>query len=278
MQKGAKRSILQKVVRKRRGGGPKTARGKAQSSRNSLLHGLNTINRNNVAYSQEIFEIANAMCDEEKDPILYEKAIAVAECDLLIAQVRSYRSSLIERMMMDANSLPITKHYIEWKARAEFGRRAARRRAFNEFVMMNEIWKTGKHRGFFVTTSYQGEGAPLTRDQLGYAISMANPAAKKRVNSPRITQVAPTVSRNMAGICEKQSGHKPGFCHDYGDGSGPHRHEFARLFNELNGQPDYYHYKEHLSFIQSKDVAWQNELRIISNFSWLHQSRDSDAA
>ena len=104
---------------KKRTGGPKTAGGKLRSSRNALRHGLTTISRLNRAFAPNIIEIAKAMCGDDQDPLLYDKALLVAECDVLLAQVRTYRMALIERVI-DPESFPTTKRRTEWKNRAGF--------------------------------------------------------------------------------------------------------------------------------------------------------------
>ena len=72
---------------KKRAGGPKTAGGKVRSSRNAVRHGLTTISRHNRAFAPNIVEIAKAMCSDDQDPLLYDKALLVAECDVLLAEV-----------------------------------------------------------------------------------------------------------------------------------------------------------------------------------------------
>jgi hypothetical protein len=104
-----------------KGGGPKTAGGKARSSRNALRHGLTTISRHDSAWAPQIVEIAKAMCGKKQDPLLYYKALLVAECDVLLAQVRSYRTALMERVI-DPSSLPTTKKRTEWKNRRDFSK------------------------------------------------------------------------------------------------------------------------------------------------------------
>jgi hypothetical protein len=104
--------------RKPRGGGPKTAGGRARSSRNAFRHGLTTITLSNPAYSPKIREIAKSMCGDDQNPRLYQKALVVAECDVLIAQVGNYKQALIARLV-DPNALPTRKSLLEWNNRMD---------------------------------------------------------------------------------------------------------------------------------------------------------------
>ena len=107
------------ACRKPRGGGPKTAGGRARSSRNAFRHGLTTITLSDPAYSPKISEIAKSMCGDDQDPRLYQKALVVAECDVLIAQIGSYKQALIARLV-DPHALPTRKWLAEWNKRMDF--------------------------------------------------------------------------------------------------------------------------------------------------------------
>ena len=83
-----------------------------------MRHGLNLVNRQNPAFAPEIEEIAKNLCGKNQDPLLYEQALEVAECDLILMRARSYAVALTERLV-DPNSLPTTKRRSEWKHRSD---------------------------------------------------------------------------------------------------------------------------------------------------------------
>ena len=74
------------------------AKRKARSAQNALRHGLTTVSRRHPAYHVDIVELAKLMCGGEDDPALFEKAARVAECDILIREIRQYRNRLLERL------------------------------------------------------------------------------------------------------------------------------------------------------------------------------------
>lgn len=102
----------------RKGHGPQTAIGKAQSCRNALRHGFTLINRHNPTFASEIEEIARRLCGDEKNPLLYEQALVIAECDILLSRVHAYSGGLIARVK-DTTALPTTKWRSELKQRHE---------------------------------------------------------------------------------------------------------------------------------------------------------------
>jgi len=74
------------------------AKRKARSAQNALRHGLTTVSRRHPAYHGDIVELARLMCGGEDDPALFEKAARVAECDILIREIRQFRNRLLERL------------------------------------------------------------------------------------------------------------------------------------------------------------------------------------
>jgi hypothetical protein len=70
----------------------------ARCAQNALRHGLTTVSRRHPSYHADIVELAKLMCGTDDDPALFEKAAAVAECDILIREIRRYRNRLLERL------------------------------------------------------------------------------------------------------------------------------------------------------------------------------------
>src|SRR6516225_8609789 len=92
----AKASIRKR--RKARKSGPNTRSGKAQSCRNAFRHGLTLISRNHPVYASEIEQLARAICEDNHDPELYERAVEFAEAALTIARVRHQMAVMIDRL------------------------------------------------------------------------------------------------------------------------------------------------------------------------------------
>jgi hypothetical protein len=104
----------------RKSRGPRTAAGKSRASRNALRHGLAAISRYNPAYFPEIDRIAKAYCEGDNDPLLFEQALIMAECDLILMYVAAERLAAIARMR-DPKAIPFsdTKASLA-RARARF--------------------------------------------------------------------------------------------------------------------------------------------------------------
>lgn len=98
--------------------GPKTVKGKRQPCRNALRHGLNLINKCNPAFADKIELIAKRICEGCNDPLLYEEALTIAECDVTLWQARCHTMTLLSRF-----SDPLARPSAEWNR--EFKERAA---------------------------------------------------------------------------------------------------------------------------------------------------------
>jgi hypothetical protein len=81
----------------RRSKGPKTAYGKTTARHNARRHGLSVISRYNPAYSYEIEQMAKAICSPNVDPALFQQALIIAECQLVLNFVQHERVALIEQ-------------------------------------------------------------------------------------------------------------------------------------------------------------------------------------
>ena len=86
--------------------GPRTARGRSRASRNSLRHGLQAVRLRNPTPSAETKRLAKAICgnsDKSRNAHVYEAALRVAECDILILRIRAARVVAIERHLTPAS-------------------------------------------------------------------------------------------------------------------------------------------------------------------------------
>lgn len=80
----------------RRSKGPKTPAGRRRARHNALRHGLSLVNRHNPVYAHEIEQMANAICSDSNNAALFEQALIIAECALLLRLIGEEKSSLIE--------------------------------------------------------------------------------------------------------------------------------------------------------------------------------------
>jgi hypothetical protein len=90
----------------RKSRGPLTAAGKSCSSRNALRHGLAVITRHSVF--PEIDRMANAICDGDTNPLLFEQALVIAENEIVLRCVCAERIAVIERLR-DIAAQPLTR-------------------------------------------------------------------------------------------------------------------------------------------------------------------------
>jgi hypothetical protein len=93
-----------------------------------MRHGLTTVSRRNPNYHDDILAVAKLMCaDDGANDALYDKAVAVAECDIHIREIRAVKLVLISRLL-DPDSLPLRfanserkERLKKWKEREELG-------------------------------------------------------------------------------------------------------------------------------------------------------------
>ncbi len=81
----------------RKSRGPQTSAGKQRSSRNALRHGLSACHHSPLT-DAEITKMAKAICGDDTDPLLFDQAVVIAECELLLRKVRLQKIAAIERL------------------------------------------------------------------------------------------------------------------------------------------------------------------------------------
>lgn len=94
----SERKLLANRKNAQKSRGPMTAEGKARSCRNSLRHGLNLINRHHPQYADAIENIAADLCGAQRDAELWDHAMTIAECDLLLASARAEAALVTDRL------------------------------------------------------------------------------------------------------------------------------------------------------------------------------------
>jgi hypothetical protein len=92
----------------RKSRGPRTAAGKAASSRNALRHGLTADLRRNPTLMAEMDDLLRAYCGDLTDPLLIDQVLIIASCDVLLRLLRNERMAVIERLH-DSSAIALVK-------------------------------------------------------------------------------------------------------------------------------------------------------------------------
>lgn len=80
----------------RRSTGPRTTAGKLRVRRNALRHGLAAIVVRDPA--AEVERVAAGICSADADPLEREQALAVAEVQITLKQIRRARAHIVEQL------------------------------------------------------------------------------------------------------------------------------------------------------------------------------------
>lgn len=78
--------------------GPQSAAGKRRASRNALRHGLSAFSHRDPAFLAEIEQMAKAICGDDRDPLLLDQAVVIAENELLLRSIRMQKTVVIDRL------------------------------------------------------------------------------------------------------------------------------------------------------------------------------------
>jgi hypothetical protein len=81
----------------RKSSGPRSGAGKKRASRNAYSHGLTLSITSTAAFAKQLDKLARQIARDIGDPILLERARAVAEAEFDLARVRRAKVALIER-------------------------------------------------------------------------------------------------------------------------------------------------------------------------------------
>lgn len=99
MSTSAKVSANRSNSRKSRG--PRSAGGKSRASVNALRHGLAAITQRDAALTPQIECIASALCGDDRNPLLREQALIIAERTVTLERVRAAQIAAIEQRLKD---------------------------------------------------------------------------------------------------------------------------------------------------------------------------------
>jgi hypothetical protein len=81
----------------RKSTGPRSGAGKKRASRNAYRHGLTLSITSSAAYAKQLDRLVREIAGNTEDPILLERARAIAQAELELARVRRVKVALIER-------------------------------------------------------------------------------------------------------------------------------------------------------------------------------------
>jgi hypothetical protein len=95
------RKIRANRANARASSGPKTAAGKAQSAQNAFRHGFNVPTLLDPTLASDVEALAQRIVGKSADAHVLESALRIAEAQIDLRRVRSYRHRLIERAMPD---------------------------------------------------------------------------------------------------------------------------------------------------------------------------------
>ena len=92
------KKIAANRINSRRSRGPRTGAGKARASRNARRHGLAAFDNKDPAKSGRIKQMVDAICEGDDDPLLRERAVAIAEAQLWLSCIRTEKVAVLERL------------------------------------------------------------------------------------------------------------------------------------------------------------------------------------
>jgi hypothetical protein len=78
--------------------GPRSSAGKKRASRNAYRHGLTLSITSSAASAKQLEKLARKIAGNTENPILLERARALAQAELDLARVRRTKVALIERV------------------------------------------------------------------------------------------------------------------------------------------------------------------------------------
>ena len=82
----------------RKSRGPRSAAGKSIASRNALRHGLAAMIHRKAPPLREVENFAKALCGDDNDPLLFDKALAIAQEEFVLRAITEQRLAVVERV------------------------------------------------------------------------------------------------------------------------------------------------------------------------------------
>jgi hypothetical protein len=97
----------------RKSTGPRSGAGMKRASRNAYRHGLTLSITSTAAFAKQLDKLVREIAGDTKDAIMLERARAIAQAELDLAQVRRVKVALIERASafgeLDPPTLTVTQ-------------------------------------------------------------------------------------------------------------------------------------------------------------------------
>ena len=91
----SQKRILANRLNAKKSTGPRTSWGKSRASGNAWRHGWAVANTVPSPVSGEVERMAKAICGEDASPALYEQAVIMAECEMVLLKLRAARVAII---------------------------------------------------------------------------------------------------------------------------------------------------------------------------------------
>jgi hypothetical protein len=101
----------------RKSGGPRTSAGKARASRNACRHGLAALSSNDPVMSAQTKQMVDAICHGDEDPLLRERAAAIAESQLWLSCIGQEKLAALERLRDPEESSLTGRHSRQARAK-----------------------------------------------------------------------------------------------------------------------------------------------------------------
>ena len=104
----SEKKIAANRLNAKRSTGPRTSRGKSRARGNAWGHGWAVTKHRHAAVSADVERMAKAICGENATPALYEQAVIIAECEIVLLNLRAARVAAIKRHSIVEQDLELT--------------------------------------------------------------------------------------------------------------------------------------------------------------------------
>jgi hypothetical protein len=108
----SEKKIAANRLNAKRSTGPRTSGGKSRASGNAWRHGWAVAKSGYSTVPADVERMAKAICGDHASPALYEQVVIIAECEIVLLNLRAARVAAIKRnSIKDGSSRdPINNH------------------------------------------------------------------------------------------------------------------------------------------------------------------------